>query len=104
MKKLFTLFIFALLLHGCTWVKPTDLSETVTLVQTFHVLHCQKKGQTQTHVKDEIGFISRDEETVEEELIALAKNQAATMGADSIVVKGEVNKGNLAFDVYRCKQ
>lgn len=102
MKKLTILFITALIVQACTWVKSTELGEQVTLVQPFHVLHCQKKGQTQTHVKHEIGFFTRDEETVKEELITLAKNQAATMGADSIVAIGDVNKGNMTFEVYRC--
>ena len=91
-------------LSACTWVKPTDAGRNVRLVSSDQVGQCKKLGKTTVSVFDKVGFISRSEEKVAEELRTLAGNSAAEMGGDTIVVVGAVSKGEQPFDVYQCKR
>ena len=89
-------------LPACTWVEPTKESSGVTLVKSFNVKSCVKLGTTTATVKDKVGPVTRDEDTVREELITVAKNKAATLGADSIVANEPVSEGSMSFDMYKC--
>lgn len=89
-------------LPACTWVEPTKESSDVTLVKSFNVKDCKKLSTTTATVKHSIGGITRDEETVTEELITLAKNKAASLGGDSIVSRGPAVDGSMTFDIYKC--
>jgi len=89
-------------LPACTWVEPTKESSNVTLVKPFNVTSCKKLGTTTATVKYKVGPIIRDEDTVREELITVARNKAATMGADSIVANEPVKDGSMSFDIYKC--
>jgi hypothetical protein len=91
-------------LSACTWVKPTDAGRNVRLVSYDQVGQCKKLGKTTVSVLDKVGFISRSENKVDEELQTLARNSAAEMGGDTIVVAGAVSKGEQPFDVYRCRR
>ena len=51
---------------------------------------------------DNIAVIKRSAKKVQEELDALAKNEAAERGADSIVRTSKVIEGKQSFDLYRC--
>lgn len=63
---------------------------------------CQKLGSTTASVIDKLGFIERNEEKVERDLAALAKNSAADMGGDTIVPTGPARGGKQTFNVYKC--
>lgn len=89
-------------LPACTWVEPTKESSEVSLVKDFNVKTCKKLGATTATVKQKIGIIVRDEDTVLKELTTLAKNSAAKMGGDSIVAKEPMVDGVMSFDIYRC--
>lgn len=102
--KRFALPAIVLSLYSCTWVDLTKGGDEVTLVKSVNVNGCRKVGTTTTFVKHEIGFITRDEETVREELVTLARNKAAEMGGDSIVAKGEPVEGRMSFDIFKCSE
>jgi hypothetical protein len=89
-------------LPACTWVEPTKESSEVTLVKAFNVTACKKLATTTATVKDKLGPITRDQDTVLEELITLAKNKAAAMGGDSIVAIEPVTDGSMSFGIYKC--
>ena len=88
-------------LPACTWVEPTKEGSEVLLVKAFNVETCKKLGSTTSTVKHKVGIITRDEETVTEELITLAKNKAAAMGGNSIVAQGPAAEGRMSFDMYK---
>ncbi len=98
----YVLSITILLLTACTWVEPTKEGSEVLLVKEFNVEACKKLGATKTSVKHKVGFVTRSEEKVTEELITLAKNRAAEKGGDSIVAKGPASEGSMEFDIYKC--
>ena len=61
-------------LSACTWVKSTDAGQNVRLVSYDQVGKCKKLGKTTVSVLDKVGFISRSDDKVDEELKTLAKN------------------------------
>ena len=96
------LSITVVVLAACTWVEPTKEGSEVLLVKAFNVETCKKLGTTKTSVKHKVGFVTRSEEKVTEELTTLAKNRAAEMGGNSIVAKGAASEGSMDFDIYKC--
>jgi len=100
--KKYVLSIAILLLPACTWVEPTKEGSEVLLVKAFNVEACEKLGATKTSVKHKVGFFTRSEEKVTEELTTLAKNRAAEVGGNAIVAKEAVSEGTMEFDIYRC--
>ena len=89
-------------LAACTWVEPTKEGGEVLLVKAFNVESCKKLGSTTSYVKHKVGFITRGEEKVNEELVTLARNKAAEMGGNSIVAQGPAKEGRMSFDIYKC--
>lgn len=88
---------------GCTWVDTSPAGKEVMLVKPANVSNCRYIGATTSTVKGAIGNLNRPEHKVTEELQAMAKNQAAVMGGDSIIAKNETRtQSTQAFDVYKC--
>ncbi len=89
-------------LTACQWVKPTDGGDQVSLVKRAHIINCEKLGTTTSTVKEKVGIVKRKERKVVDELVTLAKNEAAGLGGDTIVANGALQQGSQAFDIYRC--
>lgn len=104
MRRMHWALILSLLaIAGCTWVETTESGQQVRLATQDQVAKCKKLGKTTVSVMDKVGFISRSEEKVAEELQALAKNSAAEMEGDTVVASSAVSNGEQSFDVYRCR-
>jgi hypothetical protein len=88
---------------GCTWVDAKPGSSKVTLVMPEHVTQCRPLGMTTSQVKDKVGSYHRDEETVTEELLTLAKNSAVDLGGDTLVADGGPVDGSQKFTIYKCQ-
>lgn len=97
------LLLAVLGLASCTWVKPTSRGDSVQLLTNADVVNCVKKGVTSSKTLSRIVFIPRNQHKVFNELVTLAKNEAAIMQGDTIVADGEPKKGALDFVVYRCR-
>lgn len=89
--------------NGCAWVKPEDGAQSVILADEPEVSSCQRKGQTTSNVKSSLGVLTRRKDTVSQELIALAKNSALSLGGDTIVAVSEPKEGSQVFSVYKCR-
>ncbi len=89
-------------LSACQWVKPTEGGDQVSLVKRTHIVNCEKLGSTTSRVKEKVGIVKRKERKVVDELVTLAKNEAAGLGGDTIVASGALQAGAQAFDIYRC--
>jgi hypothetical protein len=98
----FALCLTIICLPACTWIEPTKEAQQVTLVKEFNVKDCLKLGTTNATTTYKIGIITREDETVTEELITVARNRAAELGGDSIVAKGVAVEGKMSFDIYKC--
>ena len=91
------------LLHACTWVKTTPDGAKVRVAQASEVGNCASKGEVTASLKSRVGAFERKPGKVAGELEALARNEAATMGGDTIVAKSLVNEGRQSFDVFSCQ-
>lgn len=100
----YVLPILFLILSACTWVELTKEGKEVAVATDLNLKTCKKLGSTTSTVKHKIGFVTRSEEKVNEELTTLAKNSAAKMGGDTIVAEGAASEGTMSFDIYKCKR
>jgi hypothetical protein len=87
---------------ACAWVDPEPGSEGIRLISRAEATRCTKIGSARANTKHSVGFISRSERTIDEELLTLGRNEAAKLGGNALVAIGEPDQGRLAFDVYRC--
>ncbi len=102
MKKIVVVVCVGFILSSCTWVRVTSQGEGVRLVQSAKAVEpCKKIGKVNTKVVSEVVF-NRDAEKVAGELADLARNEAATLGGDTIVPISEIIDGRRSFDVYQC--
>ena len=62
---------------GCAWVSLDPGAESVTVRDGDNVGACQRLGKTNTRTTERLGFLPRRPSKVEEELVALARNEAA---------------------------
>lgn len=102
-KTAIALATLVALLHACTWVKTTPDGAKVRVAQASEVRNCASKGEVTASLKSRVGAFERKPGKVAGELEALARNEAATMGGDTIVAKSLVNEGRQSFDVFSCQ-
>jgi hypothetical protein len=100
--KAVTLLALASCFHACTWVKPTPEGEKVRVAQAHEVRECERKGEVASILKSRIAGFERKPGKVAGELEALARNEAALMGGDTVVAESPVKDGRQVFGVYRC--
>ena len=93
----------ALLLGGCTWVKPDPGAEQVRLVPASEAQDCQRIGRATASVRDRVAGVQRRAERVGDELADLARNSAIELGGDTIVADSPVTDGEQRFIIYRCR-
>jgi Domain of unknown function (DUF4156) len=97
-----TIVIGAGVVTGCTWVAATPGSAVVHAADAASVMRCRFLGTVTTSVLAKVAFIPRCASKVKHELLVLAKNEAATMGGDTVVAAGPPSDGRQEFAVYRC--
>lgn len=91
-----------LLASACTWVELTS-GEAVRVGTPAQVARCEKLGATHSKTSVNIGPFSRRQAKIEQELEFLARNEAAEMGADTVVPQGPASaEGRRSYDAYRC--
>lgn len=89
---------------GCTWVALEDAGKRVRVVNSAaEVEGCESKGEITVSVRDKVAFVARDSAKVNDELEALARNQASEIGADTVRGVSELDNGSKQFDAFRCK-
>ena len=69
---------------------------------TLSAAACTKVGTARANTQDSVGFIARSQRNIDEELLTLARNEAAKIGGDALVALGEPEDGHQEFEVYRC--
>ena len=100
----FSLFIlsFGLLPAACTWVEPTVSGNAVRVAYDGKVAGCRDAGTVAVTVADKIAFYHRNEYKVADELETMARNEAASLPADTIVPRSEPKDGAQRFQAYVC--
>tara|TARA_R110000824_G_scaffold336_11_gene2360 strand:- start:4704 stop:5018 length:315 start_codon:yes stop_codon:yes gene_type:complete len=91
-----------LTLCSCTWVDLSEQGSNVRVVlQNQLGPSCTRTGTTHVEVLDRV-ILERAASNVMLELQALARNQAAERGDDTIVAISPVVDGEQDFALYRC--
>lgn len=102
MKRLLLLLV-VLGGSGCAWVTLTQGGQGVRVARADEALSaCTYRGEVTTTVTNRVGGLERNSIKVADELETLARNEAATMGADTIRPEGEAVAGEQRFSVYLC--
>lgn len=97
--------VFATVLGGCTWVKPDEAGRQVRVAYDGRVDGCVKVGEIGVSVRDWLlPGVRRNEMKVLDELESLARNEAATLDADTIVAMAEARSGRQRFSAWRCRR
>ena len=97
-----TMLLAGLLITGCTWVKATPNAERVRIVPADRVADCAKIGDLSVYTKSRVAGVNRKAAIVKQELETLARNEAAEMGADTIISASDILDGRQSFIAYRC--
>jgi hypothetical protein len=88
-------------LGGCSFVQLTDAGSGVAQASAADVANCREVGTISSNTKSRV-VLERNSASVREELIVLARNQAAQLGANAIVPIGEPVDGTQSFRAYDC--
>ncbi len=105
MKTISLVLMIPLLASACMWVKPDAAGEKVRVAYDGRVDGCTKLGEVTVGVRDKIALgVERNQIKVIDELESLARNEAATLGADTISALSEPRNGEQRFAAWRCKR
>jgi hypothetical protein len=88
--------------NACTWVKTTPEGESVRVAYADAVGDCVRKGKVTVSVKSRVSGVERKPTKVATELVALARNEGALLGGNTVAAETEVAEGRQTFGVYQC--
>ena len=93
--------ITAFTLSGCAFVQVSEDGAAVAQASAADVGNCTEVGTIDSQTQSRV-LLERGSAKVKQELIDLARNQAANMGANAIVPIGEPEEGRQSFRAYKC--
>ena len=93
--------LLGLTLSGCTYVSLSEAGSRVKQSSLEAVTNCTLVGNVSSQTKDKV-LLDRNSGKVKQELIVLARNRAAQLGATDLVQTGTVEGGTASFKAYRC--
>lgn len=93
----------ASLLSACTWVKMEPEGAVVRVVPPGSDLSsCTRRGEVGVSVRDRVGLYQRNDLKVRDELETMARNEAASLAADTVQAVNEPSAGEQRFAAYAC--
>jgi pectin methylesterase-like acyl-CoA thioesterase len=78
-------------------------AEAVSTAEASQVSKCQSKGNTTVGVMSSLAFYTRSADSVEENLLKLARNAAIDAGGDTLVKGNSTEYGKREFLIYKCR-
>ena len=100
--KILSISIVMLTLCSCTWVESSEEGANVRVVTEDELgSSCVRTGTSHVEVVDRI-ILQRAASNVMLELQALARNQAAERGDDTIVATSPIVDGERDYALYKC--
>ena len=93
--------LLGLSLSSCTYVSLSEAGSRVNQSSLEAVSECTLVGDVSSQTKDKV-LLDRNNGKVKQELIVLARNRAAELGATDLVQTGSVEGGSASFKAYRC--
>ena len=100
--RFFSFLIVLPLFMGLSFVDLTEEGSKVLEATADKVDNCEMVGKGTASTRSKRVFFKRKGERVQNELLGLAKNEAATLGANAIVA-GEIGEdGKMKWAGYSC--
>lgn len=102
--RLGAICLLSLSLAACeSWVQLTPEGSNVNLVgDASRVANCTRVGRANVKTLGKIVAVERGSQRLQDELLTLARNQAADLGGDTVVPESLISNGEQIFGVYRC--
>ena len=100
--KFFLFFISLTTSLGAGFVDLTEEGSKVRQAQSGEVNNCKKVGQGTATTRSKRVFFKRRSGNVQEELIGLARNEAAKLGANAVVPDEIGEDGKMKWSGYLC--
>ena len=92
-----------LLLGACSWgIKLDSAGRDVRVAWNDDVSQCRLVGSITVSVLNKVGPVNRSGLKVSDELEVMARNQAASLPADTIKPVGEPRNGEQNWNAYIC--
>ena len=91
-----------LIISGCASIEMSSGGEKVRVLAPNDVTSCKHLGKTNNSVTAKVAGVKRPIETIEGELMTMARNSASDMGGDTIVPLTVLTDGKQSFNIYKC--
>ena len=88
---------------GCSWVPLTEAGAEVRVVDALAARDCTRVGRVTASTRGRVAGLPRVEEKQAEELRALARNEAARLGANAVLPVSDIEEGRQQFDALVCE-
>lgn len=88
-------------LTGCTWVRLTDGGDAVMVLEQVPD-GCMRVGRVTSTSKDAVAGIDRNADRLGDEVEILARNEAATLGANTVVPVSALEAGRRSYEAWNC--
>lgn len=90
-------------LSACTWVKMEPQGLEVRVAHARDDLSgCTRRGEVGVSVRDKVGLYQRNDLKVRDELETMARNEASSLGADTVQAVNQPSAGEQNFLAYSC--
>jgi len=103
--KIVSVSALSALMLGCgasNWVQLTTPAQQVSLASPVQVSNCTRIGTSTVNALAKVAFLQRGSQNLQEELVTLARNEAADMGGNRVVAESTITEGRQTFGVFRC--
>lgn len=91
-----------ILLTACSFVSLDPQAGDVVVAENTNALNtCRFLGNTNVSLWSKAETF-QSQKTVESQLNTLARNEAATMGGNTVAPHSEINNGQRTYSVYKC--
>lgn len=102
MKQAALVSVMTIFFSACNWVQLTSAGRNVELATAAAVQTCQRIGSTEAETLDKLVLVERGSNTLQQELVTLARNEAGDLGGNRVVPESVITDGVQTFGVYRC--
>ncbi|MEO8011850.1 MAG: DUF4156 domain-containing protein [Dokdonella sp.] len=95
--------VLVLPLAACSWgIKLDSAGKAIRVAWNDDVSACRELGKVTVSVLDSVGPLDRRNTKVNDELEVMARNEAASMNADTIKPLAEPRNGEQQWGAYAC--
>lgn len=102
LKIITLLFSFTAILAACSFVSLNPQAQNVTVLpQTDNFGNCKLLGNTNVSIWSKAATF-QSQQSAESQLDTLARNEAATMGGNTVTPNSQIKNGQRSYNVYNC--